>query len=407
MTMEVTRRRIRRDYAPLNVSVSVICPTTGSPLTQVYSAAGGGTYEPNREITATMLQPIVVLNATDGSLSSPYGNEKLGEVHWLCNGDDISTLKDWIGKYEIRTDGSMKGSLMISRNVAVNERLTMVMEAQIYDSRLGVNIPIRTDGVILSTTDKSEDMYTLAADCAPTHRYNPFNDRLARYEYKVAHGQAEENAEERAAATDENSYMLRIPLRLYCGAEQVSADKYAVRLWRKGEDGGREELLADGRSEAALLTAAEIRLDLRTVESGSYMIEAVAGGTAVARAQFGVARDYPVFRVEPSNISNFPPTAKQHYDEAMVSCGGQTVDCASSVVRLVWKSVTAKNATPMRHNEGGSTLIDLDKAGVGDTFDTDWIEISVEAEQKRAYSIAADENGDILTDEDGNTLIFN
>lgn len=404
--METTRRRIRKDFAPLNVAVSVVCPTTGSPLTQVYSAVNG-TYEPNREITATILRPIVVLNATDGSLDVPYGNAKLGEVHWFANGKDISTLPDWNGKYAIRTDGSMNGSLMVSRNVAVNERITVHMEASVYDGRLGINIPIKTDGIVLSTTDKSEDMYSLALECSAAHQYNPFNDRLFRYEYKVSHGLQEASDEEEAEATDENSYKFRVPVKLYRGAAQVDFGKYTLHLYRKNGTGPKEQLNVGAADEAIDVTPSQILLDLRLIEDCSYTIEAEVGGETVAGTQISIAREHPVFRIEPSNISNFPPAAEQHYDEAAVSSNGHAVECASSIIYMVWNTVTARLPTPKRHNEGQKTLFSLSEAGVGNTFESGWIEIFIEAEQKRAYSIAADEDGNVLVDEEGNTLIFN
>ena len=52
------KKRIRRDYAPLNVVVTVVNDTPNSPLVQVYDG-DSGTYEPNRAVTPLLLRPNV------------------------------------------------------------------------------------------------------------------------------------------------------------------------------------------------------------------------------------------------------------------------------------------------------------------------------------------------------------
>ena len=61
----------------------------------------------------------------------------------------------------------------------------------------------------------------------------------------------------------------------------------------------------------------------------------------------------------------------------------------------------------MEHNEGGITVFDIQKTGIGSDYTDDWIDVATEAVQKPAYCVATDESGNTLTDENGNILIFN
>ena len=103
--METIRKRIRKDYAPLTVSVSLSCLTSGSPVTQVYNAALNE-YEPDRSVTPTILQPVVTAAASDGSWPQPYANSLLANMVWKVNGVDITTIASWASLFSIDTVGS-------------------------------------------------------------------------------------------------------------------------------------------------------------------------------------------------------------------------------------------------------------------------------------------------------------
>ena len=66
-------KRIRRDYAPLNVALGVTNSTPNSPLIQVYDP-DTGTYNPDRTITWLVIKPVLKANAPDDTLVSELGN---------------------------------------------------------------------------------------------------------------------------------------------------------------------------------------------------------------------------------------------------------------------------------------------------------------------------------------------
>lgn len=402
--METIRKRIRKDYAPLTVSVSLSCLTSGSPVTQVYNAALNE-YEPDRSVTPTVLQPVVTAAAADGSWPQPYSNSLLANMVWKVNGVDITTIPSWAGLFSIDTVGSTRGALTIRKNLTPAEQYSLHFEAELVDNRLGVTHPIVTDEIVLSTVDKSLDSYGISIGEATAIYYNPFLDKLHLYEYKVASGIITASDAGRNAAMDNNAYIRTIPVTVFKGAEILSSG-YTLKLYRVASASSATEITASDENEVNAISASGITLDLRLVTKENYMIKAFVGNTEVARIQFGVSRILQAFSCSPTNDSAILPGQTARYDAAMVDSEGKVVECPESIISIVWYTDSAYK-THVEHNEGGHTIFQLEKTGVGDTFQDDWIDVYTEAIQKAAYAIAEDENGNTWVDENDNVWIFN
>lgn len=400
--METARKRIRKDFAPLTVSVSLACSTAFSPVTQVFRAADNE-YEPDRSITPTLLQPTVMAYAADGSWTSPNANSMLANMKWYVNGVDITTLADWNGLYTIDTVGGTRGALTVYRNLTPAERCSLHFEADLVDDRLGVTHSIKTDAIVLSTVDQSSDAYGISIGESKSIYYNPFLDKLFRYEYKVSIGAVAESAANRAAAMDENAYLRTIPVSLFKGKTLVTAG-YTLKLYRIVNQNTLTELTE--KDEVVSIAPAGITLDLRLIEKDNYMIKAFIDTAEVARIQFSVSRLYQPFSCSPTNESSIVPGQTMRYDTAQVDSEGKAVEYPECIIAIVWYTDTAARKN-VRHNEGGHTAFELQETGIGDTYQNDWLETYVDAIQKEAFRVAVDENGDILVDENGDTLIFN
>lgn len=400
--MQSKRTRIRKDYAPLTVAVSLRCTTPASPTTQILN--GGNTeYEPDRELTPTVILPDVVANANDGSWGNPSANHALADMKWFVNGVDISTLPDWNGRYSIDQTGSTRGAISISRNISPGEQVQLHFEAVIVDNRLGVNIPVISDGIILSTVEKADDGYSISIDDSAIIQYDPVKDRLALYEYKVAHGLAAASAAAQAAVTDKCSYRHTIPVSVFNGRKKM-ASGYTLKLCRVDSATSLTQLTA-GTEEAEAITATSVTLDLRTVAKSSYVIKAFVGSNEVAMLQFSVNRVFQSFGISPTNGTSIHPSDTERYDEAMVDCDGNIVECPGSILRIVWFTDTdAKKA--VQHNEGDTTIFQLEKTGIGDTYTDSVLEVYCEAEYKAEHKFATD-GTDFYTDASGNRYIFN
>ncbi|MDO5525656.1 MAG: hypothetical protein Q4F85_06225 [Prevotella sp.] len=401
--MEITRQRLRKVYAPLSAAVSMRVLTSGSPLAQVFDGEIG-TYNPNRELTATVILPEITLSTTDGSLESPYGNSMLAEMKWLVNNKEISTVTEFQGKYEILTAGSTRGALRISYNVPINKTYSIRFEGVIADNRTGSNVPIKTDSVILSTIDRAKSAFSLSSTEDAILQYCPIKDKLLLYEHKVSHGLIGGSPAELATAkADESAYLRKFPLVLYEGPYERK--DYTVKLYEINEDKTFTEITADDVNEIRAIEKDGITIDLRMVDKKDYLVKAYADGSNVCDYQFSVNRLYPKYTVRSSNGTSIAPTDVTRYDKAMVDCEGNIVECPGLTVYLLWKtqSIAGKVVT---HNEGEATLYMLSSTGIGNTYDNDSIDQFIETEYKDKMKIVVNENGEYLMS-DGKYLICN
>ena len=386
--METGRKRIRRDFAPLTVSVAISCESAYSPSTQVYNASTQE-YEPDRSVTPTVIRPIINAHAADGSWPTPSANASLANMKWYVNDVDITTIESWLNMYTVESAGATRGSITILKNISPSERASLHFEADLVDTRLGVTIHIKTDPIVLSTVDKSEDSYGISIG-ETNIRYSPFDDKLLEYDYKVAHGIIAANSSAEDAAKDGNEYQRAIPIQVYLAGAKIDSG-YTVKLFKIASNMALTEVSASDYEVISISTTG-IVLDLRLIEKADYMVKAYVSNNEVAKIQFSIERIYRNFTCTPTNETGIHPGQTARYDQAMVNCDGKVVPYPGNVLKIIWHTDTAA-ITNKIHNEGGITIFQLAPTGIGTTDQDDWIDVYVE--------------GDILVDESGNILIFN
>ena len=406
--MRSNKKRIRIDYEPLNVAVSVACLTPASPAMQVYNAAldAGEQYEPDRSLSPSQFKPLVYAQASDGSWEKALVNGSLAQMHWYVNNVEISTLPDWNGLYFIDTSATdSRGAITIYRNIKPGEQKTLHFEAVVVDRRLGTNIGIKTDPIVLSTEDASEDTYQISIGDSQTIRYNPFNDKLLVYNYKVAHGLITASDTAEAAATDANAYLRKVPVTVYKGSKAMTSG-YALHLYRVS--GSVLTELKAGEGEVVAIGADNVTLDLRVVETASYIVKAVVEGSGrvAPQIQFSVCRVYPAYDCRPTNGTDINVSDEYRLDTAQVSCNGKVMDCPAAVLAIRWCTDTAAKERTV-HNEGETTKFKIADTGIGSTYEDDWLDVYTESEIRPVYAQAVSEDGDVFTDENGDKLIFN
>lgn len=361
-------------------------------------------YEPDRTLTPTVLLPQVVANASDGSWPEPHSNSFLANIKWLSDGEDITTIAAWQGKYEIGNTGSMKGSLTIKRNLLPNERISLIFTGELVDPRTGVTYPIESEPQILSSSVKSQDQYSIGIGDSQIIRYDPFKDKLSVYEYKVAQGLISASATAKNGATDENAYLRDIPVTVFRG-DQPTATDYTLKYYHVNSDLSLTELQATD-DEVLTFDNTHISLDLRLITKGDYLIKAISENREVAQIQFSVGRVYQAFNIRPTNGISISPNDVDRCDIAMVDCDGKIVECPEVMLRMIWKTDSA-TLTGKVHNEGQRAYFLLSSTGIGNDYTNDWLETYAEADHKESHRIATDENGNVFTDENGNDYIFN
>lgn len=271
--MRSNKKRIRIDYAPLNIAVSMECLTPLSPALQVYNAENSQ-FEPDRSLTPSTFWPMIVANASDGSWHNQYANSILTQMHWYVDGVEISTISEWQNLYEIdETSANYRGAITIKRNVLPTQQFSLHFEGVLTDPRLGTTLTIKSDPIVLSTEDKSESGYALSIGDDQVIQYNPFKDKLHLYNYKVAHGLITASSAAETAATDENAYLREIAVTLFKG-EEVLSSGYSLELYRVNGVNSFTQLSA-GADEVLAITPTAITLDLRLVTKSDYLIKAI------------------------------------------------------------------------------------------------------------------------------------
>lgn len=410
-------KRLRRDYAPLVFSASVKCTSGASPTAQVYDALceDGAQHSPDRTITPVVLVPTVVASASDGSFDSRCVNGT-SECKWYVNGVDITAAAGWTqgaypaGNFTIdKTATEARGTLTIWRNMGVGEQCELRFKAEMNDPRMGYNVLVESDPVVLSTTAKSGDSYALDIEDGDVLFYNPVEDRLALDDYKKATGRTSLGSSDRAiVAAERTSYLRRIPLRLRRGATRLtSGSNVTMKTYSVNPaNGALTEMKSADISELTKFPslAADGEIDMRLLTRGCYMTKAFVNGIEVGRRQFMVKRVEDDLAISSVNSVDLCADDIRRVDEAVVTRWGKKVECPERFIDIKWITSTSTYARK-EHNIGRIGVMSLAEAGVSASAPD--LEVWQEAEFKPHHSIAVDKTGVTYIDKaSGAAFIF-
>lgn len=283
-----TKKRIRRDFAPLELFADIVTGSAGSGMTQVYEGSSGE-HEPDRVITPLVLVPYVLAEARDGSYEGGDVREKLTNGQWYVNGVKIDEAAGWSGGYAVSSSAGTKWQLTVRKNLEPGETAELTFKAQLADTRTGSLIPVTCGPATLSCTERASDTWSLHASGDTIMLYDPLRDNLQKLDYMVAEGLQEENAATRQATEKEQtSYLRKLPLELWKGGEKWTGGWKLVAA-RIGADGGLARM-KEGDDDLAGLDTSGAVMDLRLTEKSDILLCA-----CVAAADAGTAgTDVPV-----------------------------------------------------------------------------------------------------------------
>lgn len=404
----VVSNKARRIFTPPNISVSVVCASPNSPFMQTLS---GNQYAPDRtqEGYECKARPVVNVTTQDGSWDNKQSNLALAEAVWYAtyNGKwtPLSGITEWAGKWSVdMSNTTMRGTLTIKRNLGSNEAQQLRFKGVLYDHRTKTNYPIEADPITLYTADKGADNYCMSIIADTDISYNPFLDKLALYDYKVANGLVTASDEARSACFDGNEYERHIPVEVY-QANKLMADGYSIELYRNGS-----RLLpssADAPNEIISVSAKEIVIDLRQVEKSDYTAKVMVGGKSVTQYQFSASRFYapirqPIFTV----CSDIDWGKIIRTNKAVVMYNGNVVEYPNRLVELQWSTMATDDnvSTEKSWQEGEQCVYRIDETGLGNTS-SDYIEERIAYDIRSANDHLADESGVLLLDESGEPLM--
>ncbi|MDD3040306.1 hypothetical protein [Bacteroides sp.] len=375
--METKKQRLRKDFKPLSTSCSIVCLTPNSPVTQTYNS-DIDEWEPDREFgTGTILLPNCTVSVTDGTFRNGNVNDLLTNIIWRVNNVDITTLPEWTGKFIINTtDGSPnKGAITIKKNILPYERPILTFEGVMTDTRLGINIPFSSEA-ILETHDKSADQYSVKIEM-DNLAYNPFTDPYAQ----------------------------TYPITIFQGTDKVTDyTRYSFKLSTisglNTQDYTDDDIFVQKNLSGFCLI-----LDLRLTEKKDFLLEIFKDNKKVSFTQFSITRINPVVSYQFASGADMSANAKQTYNRAIFSYMGNTLLNPERVLDVSWYTDTEKKKK-VWHNEGISTLLNYEKAGVGNTESDSWMDVYLEISNKKAHKYATSVDDKNYIDENGNKYIF-
>lgn len=400
--MKSTRAFMRRRYEPLVTSCTLTLQSPDSWLTQTWQ---DGAITPDRSLLPCCILPLVSATAKDGSWThAERANALLADMQWTVGGKAIETVWTEGTDYDIIADGDTRGMLRVYRNLASGETATLAFTATIADTRTGENVTVMSDEKIMSVVDSAPDSYAVETALPLNLLYSPLDDQLLRYEYQSSHGLA--TTLTAATATDGEQYLRQAAITVRRG-QDVLTTGYTLRLTRCAAD-GTQTILTAGEAELTAFTPASLTLDLRQVSNAtSYLLEVlVDGATVCLKTICTVCRLHPAVSVTPVNEGDLYETTTQTWQQAIVKRRNVDVEAAENVVQLTLLADTI-NETAHWLGEGAHTIFSPATLSMGETADEQYIQTYYEYDYKDVYTEATDADGDVLTDGDGERLIFN
>lgn len=414
--MKSVVKRIRKEYAPLTINCNLVCISPANPVAQAYDAVSGE-YQPDRTVSPTVILPDVTVNAPDGSWLQTDGNPILAQMQWYVNGAPIEDYTPWTEgrEYEISTDAdSNRGALRIGGlsgctdtvNLQPDTRLVLSFSAVIADTRLGINVPVLSDEIILSTIEKTEDGYSVSVGTGPDRLYNPFKDMLLQYDNSVSIGEITPSQSAYDDANDQNSYLKAIPVYVFRANNPILSG-YTLKVYRI-ENGAPVEL-EEGDDELLSVSLDEIVFDMRLVESDTYEVRIYSStsGNLVAQTSFTLAREYPAYRVNIENGIDLNPDDRVYLSPLQVSSEAKDIIHPEVVIDIEWFTDTTARQN-VSHCVGENADIPIADTGLGNSSSNNTMDVYVDTAQKGRRSQAVSEGGEpfLFTDEDGNFLII-
>lgn len=281
-------QKIRPLYAPANIACDIHAKNGIGycPVTQDYDAEQKK-YKIDRANNATVLVPSVAISAEDGSLHLINANSKLVQIKWfVLEGKierEISSIEEWKGGYVIDTsDTSDKGTITISKNLTSTQMCSLRFSAIYPDTRVGVNIPISSKSITLSTNIALLDKYKASLSCESSIIYNPIIDRLLDFDYLLKNKLVEESS--RSEYLDDKSYSRRVDTNLYRGGDKIN--DYSIKIYEISQNGN---VLLSSDEKIKIFDKYFI-LDIRFILKMNLKIEFIVNNIAISKEILNISR---------------------------------------------------------------------------------------------------------------------
>ena len=416
-TFQSQRGHTRVKFEPLNVSCSLVCLTPQSPMAQVTNATlSPAEYEPDRRVSPTLVLPEVRAIDLDNVFQHGAVNQylSLDNMEWTVNGKPIGEVWNEGNEcdYEIVTDASdTRGALKIFKNLGANEKAVLHFKGKFLDWRTGIILDVESGDAALTCTDKGDDIMNCHID-KPVVEYDPLFDDLLLYDYKKAreipvYGSRDEYI-------NGKSFEQTVNVVLTDGTKECATlpDGISIKLVKLGSD---TALVANSEAnpEVMEISYPNIKFDMRLIDKADYEVQFLKGSTIICRATIGLHTSctMPVFGQGTSG-ADIAASQKEYFNSAMLNLADRQVDYPELYYLIQW-------FTQAKYNDNGTWKYAAQKAwqrgvnleaavadlGIGLTQNNSFFDFWFELEAHKPCQLLTDEDGLILTDENGNFLI--
>ena len=409
------RGHTRVKFEPLNVSCSLVCLTPQSPMAQVINTTLSPIeYEPDRSDTPTLILPEVRAIDLDNVFQHGAVNQylTLDSLEWTVDGKSINSVWTEGVDYEIiKTEDDTRGALKVFKNLGANEKAVLHFKGKFFDWRTGIILDVESGDEALICTDKGENIMQCHID-KPVIEYDPLFDDLLLYDYKKAREISVYGS--RADYINGKSFEQAINVVLTDGTTECATlpDGISMKLVKLGSD---TALVANSEEnpEVMEISYPNIKFDMRLIDKADYEVQFLKGSTMVCRATIGLHTSCTMPVLGQGAIgSDIAASQKEYFNSVLLNLADRQVEYPELYYLIQWftqakynDNGTWKYATQKTWQRGVNMEAAVADLGIGLTQNNSFFDFWFELEAHKPCQLLTDENGLILTDEDGNFLI--
>ena len=414
-TFQSKRGHTRVKFEPLNVSCSLVCLTPQAPLAQVVNTTLSPIeYEPDRSVAPTLILPEVRAIDLDNVFQHGAVNQylTLDSLEWTVDGKSINSVWTEGVDYEIiKTEDDTRGALKVFKNLGANEKAVLHFKGKFFDWRTGIILDVESGDEALICTDKGENIMQCHID-KPVIEYDPLFDDLLLYDYKKAREISVYGS--RADYINGKSFEQTINVVLTDGTTECATlpDGISMKLVKLGSD---TALVANSEEnpEVMEISYPNIKFDMRLIDKADYEVQFLKGSTMVCRATIGLHTSCTMPVLGQGAIgSDIAASQKEYFNSVLLNLADRQVEYPELYYLIQWftqakynDNGTWKYAAQKTWQRGVNMEAAVADLGIGLTQNNSFFDFWFELEAHKPCQLLTDENGLILTDEDGNFLI--
>lgn len=413
-TYKSQRPHIRIKYTPLSYSCELVCLTPQSPVTQsVDTTVSPAEYQPDRQATPTVVLPDIRVHDIDKVFSSGTANMyiSLDSIAWTVDGKPISEVWAETDYEVLQTTDDMRGALKIYKNLPSSSKAVLHFTGAFLDWRTGVTYTVSSNDIALTCTDKGSDTISCSVD-KPVIEYDPLSDNLLLYDFLVARGLTATSS--RDAYKDGKCYEQVVTVSLNEGTKHLDTLPEGVTMvLREAETGADITPDSEEHPEVLSVSYPSITLDMRMIDKVDYTVSIVKDEKTLCSSSFSALTQCTMpSEGKPLSSVDLSPNMTLYENSALLKTADRHIEYPELYFLIQWYTQAKKLSggiyvydTIKKWQRGRFISVPLENLGIGVTYNDDFFDLFFEVSPHEPCALIADENGDILTDEEGNVII--